>query len=600
MSAERALLDVVLPTHNVGPWLAASLESLRSQSLTSWHAYIVLDGCTDDSEKIARDFAARDARFSVHQAEQWGVGRARNLGFALGHAPYVSFVDPDDLVSAGGLAELIESLERTGSDLATGHAVQFREPSRNWPYWTMQSGLFDEVANATDVSREPRLILDHTTWNKVYRRAFLVEHDIRFPEDSAIGEDAHHTVEAICAATTVDVIPMTVYRHRVRPHSLTAVIRDSSSVVEWVRMTRSIESLVRARGDVGVTAVWMTRMLENEAWTRARHVGGMQGEGSLESLLGLLRELIAAMPDTRWAALPLTIRWAYEVLGVTATDTAGGFLADELAASVGELGDAVSLPEFERFERELKVAGTQLRAQVWRESLLLPFVRVVDRLGAGERRRAAARVLAFHDRFVAAHALLPGEEWLVARARAERYDELAHWAEAHRSMSGAADARPTSLGRFSVRARVHVPSDSSSTVTIVAVSQGRIAGLTRPLGGVADATGEADGYRVLSGSVSIGAIEPFGRWAFAAVVGTPAGGEHFIPLRLNAVGTGRMPVQLRTVVRVSALGLPLVIESKPGASQRATAKLLRHRIARGVVRRGRAALSRLGRRVRRV
>lgn len=598
----NAVLDVVLPTHNVGPWLADALNSLLKQTFTSWRAYLVLDGCTDDSERIAREFAARDARFSVHEANQRGVGHARNVGFALGNAPYVAFIDPDDLVPAEALSELIASLEHSGSDLATGHAVQFREPLNDWPYWTMQSGLFTAAATATSLLDEPRLILDHTTWNKVYRRAFLIDRGIRFPEGTAIGEDAHHTLEAICAAGTIDVLPTTVYRHRVRPGSLTAVIRDASSVTQWVTMTRGIESLVRSVDEPAVTAVWLERMLQREAWTRARQVGSMRSSESLDSLLALLHDLISEVPAATWESYPLVIRWAYDTLGVTSIPSASGDddLAAMCATNVGELGAATSLPEIARFERELTMSGPSLRAHVWRESLFLPFLRLVDRLTAPERRRALAHVLTFHDRFVAAHMLLPGEAAILAQARAESYDGLTRWAENRCAMVGTAAIRRARIGRLSLTANVHLPAGFYPAVplTVVAVSLGKIAGLTRQLGPLVPGAVLPDGERMAAGTVQVSALRPFGRWSIGALIGEPGSVLYFVPLTLSHARSSRLPTLMRTVIPVSGVFRPLVLESRPHAPQRALSKLLRHRIARGVQRRGRALVSRLGRRVR--
>lgn len=594
------MLDIVLPTHNVGPWLAAALASLTAEASVEWRAFIVLDGCTDDSERIARDLATRDPRFTVHQSDRRGVGIARNLGFALGSAPYVAFVDPDDLVAPGGLGALVDSLEQSGSDIATGHAVQFRDGSTEWPYWSMQSGLFAKASVATTLGEEPRLILDHTTWNKVYRRTFLLARDIHFPEDSAIGEDAHHTIEAICAAGTIDVIASTVYRHRVRPNSLTAVIREASSVSEWVRMTHGIYSLVRAVGNSSVTAVWLTRMLEHEAWTRARHVGGIRDDVALARLLALLRELCAGTPATTWAAFPLVIRWGYDALGVGGHfDTEHGDDAQAaLARSVAELENAMSLPEFKRFERELRLAGPALRAHLWRESLLTPFVRVIAGLNEAERRRARARVLAFHDRFVAPHTHLPGEDQLLTLISSENYDALAGWSTAHRSMTGTASANWEPLGVLALRVRVQMPREcASETVTMIAVSQGRISGLTqslRPLRADASHGQQASDEIALTTTLRLRTLRPYGQWAVGALWSNADGGSHFVPLTLVHSHSAGLPTKLRTLVQVSALGRPFVFESKAPARQRAFNKVRSHRIVRGLLGRSRAALRRLG------
>lgn len=593
----------MLPTHDVGPWLADSLQSLIKQTFTGWHAFIVLDGCTDESEKIAREFAGRDARFSVHDTISRGVGHARNWGFTLGSAPYVAFIDPDDLVPAEALSALITSLEQSASDMATGHAVQFRDPANKWPYWTMQSGLFSKAAPATTLAEEPRLILDHTTWNKVFRRAFLTGHNIRFPENVAIGEDARHSIEAICAAKSIDVIPATVYCHRVRPRSLTSVIRNTSSITEWVTMTRGIEAIVRSVDNAAVTATWLERMLKSEAWTRARQVGGMQSDGSLESLLALLRDLIADVPAPTWDSFPLFIRWAYEVLGLTnhIPDDARSTLQAELNFCAAQLGYETALPEFDRFERDLRVSGTELRARIWRESLLMPFLRLVDRLDPTERRLGNARVLTFQDRFVARHMLLPGEKQLLELAQGEDYGALARWAKKHRQIDGVAKIHRVQSGQLSMSAELRTPEldEFREVFTLIAISHGKIAGLSYELDIQMLDASPIPGKKSATITTPVLALKPFGRWEVGALTCAPDEAPHFIPLQLVDSGSNRIPSALRTVLPVSAIGQSLIVESKPPALQRALARACRHRISRGIRRRWYAVLSRYGLRARR-
>src|SRR6476620_10305934 len=71
-------LSVVVPIYNVEDYLIACLESLTSQTLTGIEVILVDDGSTDDSGRMADEFAAGRPGWKVLHVENGGLGRARN------------------------------------------------------------------------------------------------------------------------------------------------------------------------------------------------------------------------------------------------------------------------------------------------------------------------------------------------------------------------------------------------------------------------------------------------------------------------------------------------------------------------------------------
>ena len=78
----RPRVSVLVPAWNAGATLAASLESVRRQSLRDWECVVVVDGSTDDTAAIAGAFAARDTRFRVLARPHRGIVPALNDGLA--------------------------------------------------------------------------------------------------------------------------------------------------------------------------------------------------------------------------------------------------------------------------------------------------------------------------------------------------------------------------------------------------------------------------------------------------------------------------------------------------------------------------------------
>lgn len=113
MSAAPSI-SIVIPAHNAAPFLGATLESIRAQTVTDWECIIVDDGSTDTTAAIAQRYAELDPRIRTIRQGQTGASAARNRGFRETHpaAQFVAFMDSDDLWLPDALALLREELER--------------------------------------------------------------------------------------------------------------------------------------------------------------------------------------------------------------------------------------------------------------------------------------------------------------------------------------------------------------------------------------------------------------------------------------------------------------------------------------------------------
>jgi glycosyltransferase involved in cell wall biosynthesis len=96
-------VSVVVPCFNYGRFLGEALESVRVQTLREWECIVVDDGSTDDTAEIASSFAKLDTRFCCIRQEQRGPSGARNAGLRKARAPFIQFLDADDLLEADKL-----------------------------------------------------------------------------------------------------------------------------------------------------------------------------------------------------------------------------------------------------------------------------------------------------------------------------------------------------------------------------------------------------------------------------------------------------------------------------------------------------------------
>lgn len=111
-----------------------------------------------------------------------GVSAARNYGLDYSNADYVMFCDIDDGFLSNYALHMIFNAMREGFDFLTG---AFIEES------------LDTQGNPTLVRHERDMSFMH---GKVYRREFLVEHDIRFDPTMTLHEDGYFNALAYLVA----------------------------------------------------------------------------------------------------------------------------------------------------------------------------------------------------------------------------------------------------------------------------------------------------------------------------------------------------------------------------------------------------------------
>ncbi|WP_021594089.1 bifunctional glycosyltransferase/CDP-glycerol:glycerophosphate glycerophosphotransferase [Actinomadura welshii] len=229
-------LSVVVPFHNTEEYFRECLESLAGQTLRDLEVVLVDDGSTDNGAVIAKELCARDPRFRLVAREHEGPGPARNAGVRQAKGEYLAFADADDVVDREAYARLVGSLERTGSDLASGN-VQRMDEDRTWQS-VLHEGVFEESRSRTHVSSMPLLMRDRTPWNKVYRRDFWNSSGLEFPP--GFYEDPPVTARAHALARSVDVLSETVYYWRKRPGSITEDRYDWDNISQRMRSAQAV------------------------------------------------------------------------------------------------------------------------------------------------------------------------------------------------------------------------------------------------------------------------------------------------------------------------------------------------------------------------
>lgn len=191
-------VSVVVPIYNAGPYVERCAPSLVNQSLgaDAYEVVYVDDGSTDDSAERLRRLAEAHPHVRVYEQENSGwPGKPRNVGIDRARGKYVQFVDQDDELSYEALERMYALAERNGSDIVLGKV-----------HGTMQgpSNVFKRTVEKCTAADAP--LFESLTPHKMFRRDFLREHGIRFPEGRVRLEDQLFMARTYVRAKTVSIL----------------------------------------------------------------------------------------------------------------------------------------------------------------------------------------------------------------------------------------------------------------------------------------------------------------------------------------------------------------------------------------------------------
>lgn len=181
------LVSIVLPTYNVASFLTQCLESINAQTYQNYEVIIIIDGATDGSYEIAKEYCENHEKFSVYWQENAGSGPARNAGLAKASGEFVMFVDPDDWIERDLVKNLVcAQIEKDYDLVATrrNKAICSKDGAliRKVCSCYKEESMHDIVEIRKAYYRMMRLDVLGSPTQKLYKMSIIQENGICFPD----------------------------------------------------------------------------------------------------------------------------------------------------------------------------------------------------------------------------------------------------------------------------------------------------------------------------------------------------------------------------------------------------------------------------------
>lgn len=201
--ATNPRISVVIAAYRPGDGFDRVMTSLDAQTLPQdeFETIVVDDGSPDDTFEKLSALAATRLNMRVERIENSGwPSRPRNIATDLASGDYLLFMDHDDSLYPDALRRMADYADETRADLLSP-----KESKTSDAWWGLPALVDGNVPNALVDGGIDRLL--PMVPHKLYRREFLLEHGIRFPEGRRqLWEDIYVNVEAWRHAEHVAVL----------------------------------------------------------------------------------------------------------------------------------------------------------------------------------------------------------------------------------------------------------------------------------------------------------------------------------------------------------------------------------------------------------
>lgn len=213
------LVSVLVPVYNVEKYLDECIDSIESQTYKNLEVIFVNDGSTDSSLDILN--RRKHNNYVVISQQNSGSASARNTCMHYAKGEFLTFLDSDDMLLPGAIADMVEAALNNNADIVRGRFVRFSSKSE----WLFSQAYPDDIVEFR------KAFLDWGNYSlsicgALFRQSLFTDNDLTFYDGLNFGEDFGMNCRAAYFAERVVNIDSVVYRYRINEQSMTQVYKE--------------------------------------------------------------------------------------------------------------------------------------------------------------------------------------------------------------------------------------------------------------------------------------------------------------------------------------------------------------------------------------
>ena len=180
-------LSIIIPIFKVEKYIEKCLESILKQSFSDMEIICVNDATPDLSLNIVKRIKDKNDNITIlnHPINK-GLSAARNTGLKHSQGKYVWFIDSDDYIKDGSIAQLVQKMEKDSLDVLYFNKTCVSEEGYRSCEKTdvIELGENEVITGKAmfNKSMQCQSFKSMNAYTQMFKRKFLVENNIFFYE----------------------------------------------------------------------------------------------------------------------------------------------------------------------------------------------------------------------------------------------------------------------------------------------------------------------------------------------------------------------------------------------------------------------------------
>ncbi|MDL2301840.1 glycosyltransferase family 2 protein [Lachnospiraceae bacterium OttesenSCG-928-D06] len=243
------VLSIIIPCYNVSPYIDRCLHSIFNQYFRKDTLQVLLinDASTDDTynKLLHWEQLYPNQILLFNNEHNMRQGTSRNIGIHYATGKYIGFVDADDWIEPNMYEKLITIAEYANCDIVSCNLThsQNKNSSSATQEHDIVYYMFDDNNRSDFIASET---LNTYVVTKVYRRSFILENSIFFPQE-VIFED-HFFIEMLKVyLSSVAILEDELYHYCATPNS-TVRCHNSAAHFDIIKTSKYLWAECTSRG----------------------------------------------------------------------------------------------------------------------------------------------------------------------------------------------------------------------------------------------------------------------------------------------------------------------------------------------------------------
>ena len=237
-------------------YLDECIQSILNKQFRNSEIILVDDGSTDGTAAICDRYVEEYEFIQVIHKENGGISSARNAGLNKARGKYVCFIDSDDFIKVDFAEKFLDICDINSLDVIRGWYGIYEEKDEvytehQFPDITYANKVLDgkQFLNKSISEKANEVV----PWLGFFRREYLTEHKLHFPEGIAYEEDQLFFLETLLCDDSCRVyqsdIEFYAYRKRAGSATKTPTLKQVKDILFIVEHETSLIKKYNINGE---------------------------------------------------------------------------------------------------------------------------------------------------------------------------------------------------------------------------------------------------------------------------------------------------------------------------------------------------------------